>query len=209
MLHSAEIRWFAEGDPDAAVIDEFRRSALAADEEPRIDSYLLLPGCTSAGVKVRQGHLEVKALTSTPEPVCYDNGLSGTRASWLKWSSGIAGAPLLEERKGPETWVQVQKARMLRLFDLGSGGPLEVSPAEWLDGTGCYVELARLCVTADTDVWSTTAKWWSVCFEAFGGESLTALDAVASLGAFRLLGDLLTADASMGYPEWLSRNSLS
>lgn len=206
MFRSAELRWFIEGAPDKAVIEWFRRSALAAEEDPRIDSYLLLPGCASAGVKVRQGHLEVKALTSLPEPVHYDNGLSGRRASWVKWSSGIAGAPLLEARKGPETWVQVQKSRTLLLFDLRSDEPQETAPGAWLDGAGCFVELTALRSLADSADWASATDWWSLCLEAFGDDAMESLDRMASADRMSPVGENLPGESSMSYPEWLCRN---
>ena len=54
MFHSAEIRWFIEGDVPDEVRDWFLQSGLAIDEEPRVDEYLVLPGSTATGVKFRQ-----------------------------------------------------------------------------------------------------------------------------------------------------------
>ncbi len=206
MFHTAEIRWFIEGAPDARVKQWFDASALAREEDPRIDAYLLLPGCTTCGAKIRQGHFEIKAQTSPPEPVSYGNGIAGKRAAWVKWSSGLAGAQLLQEQQGPETWVHVEKSRKLRLFSL-SDGIVEKPAGEWQSGPGCFVELAALRLQGDSENWQDAATWWSVCFEAFGpaADVLSHLDTMASSELMRPLAGLLPSEASMSYPEWLVR----
>jgi hypothetical protein len=206
MFHTAEIRWFLEGRPEAGVLDWFEASPLKKDEDPRIDSYLLLPKCNTCGAKVRQGHFEIKAQTSPPEPVKFRNGIAGRRAAWVKWCSGLAGAQLLQEQRGPETWVQVEKSRILRLFRMS--GEIEEQPAaEWLPGPGCFVELAMLRVAGAADDWAAASSWWSVCLEAFGSadDVIRYVDRMASSGWLQPLAALLPAGASMSYPEWLSK----
>ena len=208
MFHSAEIRWFLEGDAVAALLAWFEASALVREEDPRIDSYLVLPGCATCGVKIRQGRVEVKAEVTRPESVTYQNGLSGRRGSWVKWSSGIAGAPILGERRGPERWVQVEKSRILRLFAVGEVLS-EQTPAERIEMPGCQVELAALRVLAAGDEWDRAESWWSVCLEAFAApqEVLATLDRVAGAALLQPLAGHLPAVASMPYPEWLLRFS--
>jgi hypothetical protein len=208
VFHTAEIRWFLAGVVDAAVAEWFAASPLALEEDPRIDAYLVLPGCATCGVKVRQGRVEVKAEVMRPGSVAYENGLTGRRGSWVKWSSGVAGAPILEERRGPERWVQVEKSRILRLFAV-DGSVSERSPAEHIEAPGCQVELAALRVLPRGDDWGTAESWWSVCLEAFAepGEVLTALDRVAGVALLQPLARHLPAAASMPYPEWLLRFS--
>lgn len=206
MFHTAEMRWFLEGRPPPIVSNWFADSSLHREEDPRIDTYLVLPGCTTCGVKIRQGHFEVKAQTSPPEPVVYDNGITGRRSAWVKWSSGLAGAQLLQEQQGPETWIQVEKARALRLFALSDR--IEEQPAtEWLPGAGCTVELAQVRVADAGGDWSKANNWWSVCLEAFGEaeQVLGHLDKVASSGILRPIGGLLPGEASLSYPDWFSR----
>jgi hypothetical protein len=202
MFHSAEIRWFLPGEADSSVAEWFERSDMATEEEPRIDTYLLLPGCISVGVKIRQGHLEIKALTSAPEAVSYANGISGKRASWVKWSSGIAGASLLTERKGPEQWVQVEKSRTLRLFAAERGIVTEKQPGIMIPGPGCQLELARLRLLPEGDNWDEAESWWSMCFEAFGERPSDTLNFVASHEPFRALAEVLPGASSMSYPDW-------
>ncbi len=207
MFHTAEIRWFIKGAPDASIEQWFDASSLAREEDPRIDAYLLLPGCTTCGAKIRQGHFEIKAQTSPPEPVSYGNGIAGQRAAWVKWSSGLAGAQLLKEQQGPETWVHVEKSRKLRLFALSDG--IDEKPAgEWQPGPGCFVELAALRLQGDSEDWQDAATWWSVCFEAFGPQHdvIDLLDRAASSSLPEPWADRLGPGASMSYPQWLALN---
>ncbi len=206
MFHSAEIRWFFEGGANADVEAWFRASPLAIDEDTRIDTYLLMPGCPTCGVKIRQGHVEVKAEVTRPESVTYDNGLAGRRSSWVKWSSGIAGAPILAERRGPERWVQVEKSRILRLFAVDDA-VLEKAAQERLEGAGCQVELSTVRALREGDDWDEAASWWSVCLEAFAepGRVLETLDRVAAQEQLQPLARHLPARDSMSYPEWLLR----
>lgn len=207
MFHSTEIRWFAEGSPEPVVEDWFRQSDLLSAEVPRTDSYLLLPGCTTTGIKFREGTLEVKAQTSRPEPVQYDNGISGYKASWVKWSSDVPVAELTRSQPGEETWVQVEKTRLLRIFALASGAPKETPQGEFFDGPGCQVETARIRVILDTSDWNRASVWWSMCLEAFGdrGEVLPTLDFMASQPSLAELAGALPQDASMSFPDWLAR----
>lgn len=206
MFHSAEIRWFFEGSADAEVEAWFRASPLAKDEDTRIDTYLLMPGCPTCSVKIRQGHVEVKAEVTRPEPIAYGNGLAGRRSSWVKWASGIAGAPILEERRGPEHWVQVEKSRILRLF--AADGAVSERPAdERLEDAGCQVELSSVRVAGEGDDWQNAEHWWSVCLEAFAEPPtvMATLDRVASTSQLQPLAARLPREGSMSYPEWLSR----
>jgi hypothetical protein len=204
MFHTAEIRWFFEGCVPAAVQQWFDVSALSREEDPRVDSYLVLPGCVTTGVKVRQGHFEVKAQTSLPQRVAYENGLQGMRGSWVKWSSSLAGAPILQEQQGPETWVQVEKSRTMRLFSL-SAEIEEKPPTEWLAAPGCFVEMSRLRLLADSEDWRDASLWWSFCLEAFGQQRrvIEFVDIMASADFFEPIADILAPTASKSYPEWL------
>lgn len=205
MFHTAEIRWFIQGAPDRRIQSWFDDSTLGREEDARIDSYLLLPGCATCGAKIRQGHFEIKAQTSPGEPVEFDNGLAGYRGAWVKWSSGLAGAQLLQEQHGPETWIQVEKSRRLRLFALTEEIE-EKSPAEWLDGPGCFVELAALRLLGESGDWRDAEPWWSVCCEAFGPQEdvIGLLDRMAASSLLEPVAEILAAEASMSYPQWLA-----
>lgn len=206
MFYSSEIRWFFAGEPDRASVEWFTTSRLGRQEAPRTDQYLLLPGCTTAGVKVREGRLEIKALTGQSEPARFDNGICGLSESWIKWSRQLVGRSD-DWLKGDETWVSVEKRRNLRLYAIEAGDAEEVPARQIINGGGCQVELARLKV-GPAEI-AQCADWWSICLEAFGAPGQTE-DVLAVMAAHESLGNIaevLTLEASMSYPLWLARLS--
>ena len=66
MFHSGEIRWFFRDGPRREVDRWFSDCDTAVVEPPRVDRYIILPRCSTAGVKIRQGNIEVKAQTESP-----------------------------------------------------------------------------------------------------------------------------------------------
>ena len=206
VFYSSEIRWFFEGEPDPASVGWFTASQLGRQEEPRTDEYLLLPGCTTVGVKVREGRFEVKAQTSQREPAQYGNGVRGYEESWVKWSHGLDGGndAWLE---GEDTWISVIKRRILRLYAIDGEQVDEVPVGQFIDGAGCQLELAKL--TVPSSGLAPEARWWSICLEAFGAPGQTQ-DTLTVMAAHESLGDIaevLTLEASMSYPLWLARLS--
>lgn len=206
-LYSAEIRWFfpfeapiaSEAPPQlpADVLDWFRDGRnLSWPPEPRTDRYLLLPGCTSTGVKLREGRFEVKAICGTAEPVQLAPGVSGWADRWVKWSYGGEAAGLWTAALSRETvgWLDVTKWRLLRAFDLSGGRVVEVTDMASED----TVEL--------TAVRAQNHFWWTLGLEATGApESLDE--------KFRRLVDYFFGRAkpplvldnghSAAYPGWL------
>jgi hypothetical protein len=206
MFYSSEIRWFFVGEPNRTIVEWFAASRLGRKEEPRTDEYLLLPGCTTVGVKVREGRFEVKAQTSQREPAQYGNGVRGYEESWIKWSHGLDGGndAWLE---GEDTWISVIKRRILRLYAIDGEQVDEVPVGQFIDGAGCQLELAQL--TVPSPGLAPEARWWSICLEAFGSSGQTQ-DILAVMAAHESLGDIaevLTLEASMSYPLWLARLS--
>ena len=202
MFFSSEIRWFFAGEPDPGIVDWIAPSMLGRQEKPRTDEYLLLPGCTTAGVKVREGRLEIKAQTSPREAIRNNNGVRGYSESWVKWSRGLDGA-LAAGVESKETWISVVKRRRLRVYAI-DGKVAEEAPAEKvIDGPGCQLELARLTVRPPGDTPET--EWWSFCLEAFGisGESRGSLSVMAAHDSLADISEMLTLEASMSYPFWL------
>ena len=206
MFYSSEIRWFFAGEPDPASVDWFAASRFGRQEEPRTDAYLLLPGCTTAGVKVREGRFEVKAQTSPREPVQFDNGVRGFEESWVKWSRGLEGADAAW-LEGEETWISVIKRRVLRLYAIDGEQVDEVPVGQFIDGAGCQLELAELTVPPSGTAPGT--EWWSICLEAFGAPGQTQ-DTLTVMAAHESLGDIaevLTLEPYMSYSLWLARLS--
>ncbi len=215
LFRSAEIRWFFPGTPDAAVDAWVRQGGLAKDMPERTDRYLVLPGCTTVGIKIREGRFEIKARTGSREAASYGPDVSGYRDSWVKWSRVVDGMDhLADQASDEERWAYVRKRRTLRLLSLEGGVPEDAEPGKWLQGGGCQVERSKLAVIVrsaqdepptDRD-WQSATRWWSVSLEAFGepGSELSNLDTAAAY-VFRDGPPVALAEqASMAYPRWLN-----
>lgn len=221
MFFSAESRWFFEGPLPGAVRDWFVAGGRATPEPTRTDEYLLLPGCATTGVKLREGSFEVKAMTHAPEPVGYARGVNGYRDAWVKWSCRANDVEALRRMLGAtgDRWAAVGKTRLLRLLSLDSGTLIEVDDKTMPVSCGCQIELTEIGVSAGGlgASWRggdhpADARWWSLSFEAFapGDQGVTT----------RLLAQLevtvnhcldsppphaLDTSSSMSYPGWLLR----
>ena len=205
MYDSGEARWFFHGAGQAAAERWITDSALAERKDERIDQYLVLPGCSTTGIKVREGNFEVKAQTSPTEPATWSENIAGARDTWVKWSraagdlSGLSSQP-----ESGETWIRIGKQRTLRLFSLESGAPVEVPvDGPWLSA-GCQVEATNLRVLSADD--RHAEPWWSFCFEAVGepGSLLELLDTMVNHVVNEAPDLELPLAASMSYPAWLS-----
>ena len=86
MYHSGEIRWICRNGPRAEVESWFSNCSTAVSEPPRKDTYVILPRCTTAGVKIRQGNIEVKAQTEPTTLASFTERVSGYQDAWVKWS---------------------------------------------------------------------------------------------------------------------------
>ena len=218
MFHSGETRWFIEGSLPAEVRDWFQSETLGTWDTERTDAYLLLPNCRTAGVKLREGRLEIKASTRQAEPVSYANGVSGYRDAWVKWSCEASDIDALTSMLGTggDTWAFVRKRRCLRKLSLDGTSPVYVSADVRLE-RGCQVEITSLlALTAplgeppSDDDWAAASPWWSLSFEAFGPATPEVTDEVLSLldaAATEIFRDPppceLSREASMAYPTWL------
>jgi hypothetical protein len=203
--HSAEVRWFVTADDD-----NWRRvqswfapgdPKLLIREPERTDAYLLMP-TRVAGVKQRQGKLEIKTLTVEARTCAFAGGSAeGLVDEWVKWSfeSGQAAALETELTKaGP--WCRVIKDRFLQKYSYAGAQVSTVSPSERPD-EGCNIELTRLALSA--------SQWdrFTIGFEAFGAPERTATILAAGVERFfadhgRAPIDLRAAD-SLNYPAFL------
>lgn len=205
MFRSAEVRWFFEGEGNAAIEQRMLQSEMAVRQPARLDDYLLLPGCTSTGVKIREGRFEIKSRTSPPELQRYSERVTGYRDSWVKWSRDMPGSVDLPRRaQDDERWVAVEKRRVLRLFSLESARPVETAASGPMLSAGCQVEYSQIEVRAEGA--QVPASWWSFSLEAFGepGTEPGNLDATASHIFDDQFEFSLPAEASMSYPAWLA-----
>jgi len=207
-LTTAEVRWFFPGSPPEKVWRWFRRGDLWAPQPTRVDEYLVLPGCEMAGVKLREGRFEVKALTSLPVATEYPGGVRGYREVWVKFSTcASSSAEVRSFLVAPgDEWLRIAKRRTLRGLSLDDvvdeGDPREVDARGDRSRRGCCVEITELEVLAPR-----SSSWWTLGLEGFGesGEVMECLDR----GARFVFGAAATPirldlDSSLSYVRWLA-----
>ncbi|MEW5960802.1 MAG: hypothetical protein AB1801_24010 [Chloroflexota bacterium] len=201
MYSTVEVRWFIPGSIPPEVTTWFHREELRTFAEPaRVDYYLHLRDTDGLGIKLRQGQIEVKQRQGQLGQVQFARWASGLVEQWRKWSFSLVGAGYdFSHQPAPAAaWLGVKKERWLRTYRLTDNW--QVVPAS-LDapGPGCDLELSQVQVGSRT--------WWSLCLEAFGGE--TKLEQNLLLVASHVLettsssSPLLTVEQSCGYPHWL------
>lgn len=211
MIHTVEIRWFFEGRLPAAVLDWYSVRGPAAEQPPRTDTYLCLPGCHSCGVKLREGRLEIKAVTAQAGDIQLAEGISAPAEGWVKWGTAPAGGRGIDELvrfDSSDRLVHVQKRRYLRWYDFDvSAAPTGSMPLEF--GEVCQVELSALhagfSAGGTPGPESAHSDWWSLCFEA-GSRRGRGVRNLAAAGAreFAVRPPLrLDGVQAMGYPAWL------
>lgn len=203
MLHSAEMRWFVSGALPQEVLQWFRAGHDLQPEQERTDEYLVFPGCDTVGVKLRQGRLEIKALSSSPRPLALDPGINGRTDQWVKWSFESASLPpLVGELHQSGRWIRVGKTRYLRKWSADTGTLVEV-PSEAFPPVGCNAELTCIELQAQPGL------WYSLGFEAFGPPATNGKTLDETLRRFfnahgGMPGIRLTGRESMSYPAWLA-----
>jgi len=210
MQVSAEIRWFWPDQPPEGLqdwfVDSYEGGCAAGGglDSPRLDIYLLDPGQTELGLKVRNAGVgnqgvEVKGLVENVWGTVSIDPFTGPIQLWTKWSS----KPL---QISAAHSIGIKKQRWLRKFDTGSGQPTEIplnGAEKPIDGfypaSGCNVELTRITLP-------TQEIWWTLGFEAFGstivglGDSVSATAGVlAGRGAPSIENGKI-----LSYPEWLN-----
>ena len=216
MFHSAEIRWFMEGDVPREVREWFQADGAAIDEQPRVDEYLVLPGAVSTGVKFRQysdddrASFEIKTRTSPAVAVKFGDDLVGRMDTWVKWSCRPTEVASFRESitAGDDAWIHIEKRRCLRKFSLDGAAPVEVNPRTDRPTEGCQFELTsiRAGIRKQNAVdWGSAQRAWSASFESFG-EPRSLRDYVQQVAALTLIdwpATGLDESSSCGYSEWI------
>lgn len=200
MWPTAEVRWFGRGEVPQQVGTWLRAHGLQLHARtPRTDHYLRLPDVTSLGVKLREGRIEVKQAAGPAAETRFGPRAAGICQRWRKWSFPLLPGHEASIALSPNCWVPVRKRRDLLCLELGADGSLRSLPEEAAPAWGCLLELAGLETRG--------ARWWSLAFEAFGGEAL--IDGTLYAVAGRLLegeaAPVLEVATSWSYPHWLSR----
>ncbi len=171
-LATAEVRWFFPGEVPDDVWQWFRRGDLWATQPERIDAYLVLPGCSTTGIKVREGRFEVKTRTTAPVVAEYSPGVRGHSEGWLKWSRffGDTESARAFFMSGGERWLSVRKARTMRGFSLdgitAAEDPFEVDMVGDRPIRGCGAEITQAEVGSGPG-----ARWWTIGLEGYGDDA--------------------------------------
>jgi hypothetical protein len=200
MYTTAEVRWFFPGRIPSEVHDWFVTVA-SLNEPParRIDKYMILPGTSSLGIKLRRGRLEIKLRNFVYGEVHLHDRVSGSMQQWRKWSLGLdqEDDALVEIMNQGNGWLDVLKERYLTRFAVER--KIDVVPIEIgeVSSSGCEVEL--------TAIEAFDQKWWTIALESFGEEYVLGHNlARVSERIFRTgTPPLLAISHSCGYPQWL------
>ncbi|HSR30031.1 MAG TPA: hypothetical protein VLY63_05650 [Anaerolineae bacterium] len=202
MFPTVEVRWFHRGETPSDVTEWFLRDEPSPDQQPRrIDHYLRLGQRDSIGIKLREGRIEVKRRQHRHGVVRFHDQIAGVVESWRKWSLPFAalGGDLANAAMPAASWIAVQKARLLRKYQIVGEGQLVSVPAEVFPVQGCSVEL--------TGVHTQGEAWWTLAFEAFGKAS-TRYDYLVLAAETVLAREggpfLFDPRDSYGYPRWLA-----
>lgn len=210
MFLTTEVRWFGEGDIPRLIRTWFDLcQGEITGYQIRTDLYLADPGSELLGIKLREGRLEIKQLTSHYGLVQLHRHVNGLVEQWRKW-----GFELGPNQFDPDVanlhypfGIRVQKERQLHSYQLAPNGLL--SSVAQLTGTEDKIatEDIRRCDVELSSIWVDNRRWWSLALEASGPANSTYEDL---LGVFRRLAEmneppLLTANTSFSYPSWLTR----
>jgi hypothetical protein len=193
-----EVRWFQQGQVDPDVQDWFHHVADQAEEQaPRVDYYLQEAGAGGIGIKLRERLVEIKERRHFYGRVQFQPHVRGIIDGWRKWSFPYPeDIDLGASDAFAQSWIGVEKARWLALFQIEDGN-VEAVPGSTEPSCGCGLELTR--------VGARESAWWTIGLEAFGPEDqnydrlITTADYIFSIAKpprFR-------AAHSYAYTKWL------
>ena len=200
MYPTLEVRWFFQGTIPSQVQEWFqlgeREHAAAL---PRVDFYLRLSDVDTLGIKLRGEQIELKQRFSEYGAVCFHERVSGRVEGWRKWSFRLAesGLHLTRPPMPASAWMGVRKIRRLRKYQrLNNDRVVAISTLQRPD-QGCALELTHIDIAGQ--------EWWSMGFEAFGGED-TLYENLLLVATHVLAAHeppTLDVEASCSYPHWL------
>ena len=210
MYPTVEARWFFPGPLPAAARDWFGTTGRAEPElQQRADLYLVSLAADAPNVKLRavdgdgERRLEIKTRAGTLRTQTFGAGhaqATGRVGKWQKWRLSLAdSAPAAETLAGSSDWLRVEKRRRSQVFQYADGHVAEAAGPEQ-PAIGCDLELSEIGIGQ--------ARYWSVCFEAFGPSHDGLEDALRETATHALScgrPPALPAGRSLGYPELLAR----
>jgi hypothetical protein len=176
------------------------------DADTRTDRYLDLPDCRYAGIKLREGRFEVKALQKDVGFCVFAAGLAGQVQRWVKWTTdSLATAGGVGRFVPEDRWVTIVKQRLLREFVIDDAGLFEVQPGGDNPPAEGHVELTRITRAESPQNWLTLG--FEVSSAAGDRGALLSTLVQAFLDRQPVCPqDLLQAD-SRSYPDWLAARS--
>jgi len=211
-----EVRWFFPGTiPAKEVGDWFLDNPRFGDRltgkhgKTREDLYLLTPGNTGVGAKLREGRFEIKLLQDQQE-LELEEGAGGKSEVWHKWkwtyARGKKDAKIndlvtnsLMARTHQELRVMVRKKRWQRKFRLA--GPEELAPRP-----GSEKDLTWWLSAELTGLQVGESPWWTLALEVCENPNapLPLLRQSLSWMLQDYAGLPLKLKDSYSYPEWLA-----
>jgi hypothetical protein len=199
---TAEVRWFWPGDaPDAALTWLRAQNGDIPAEETRTDHYLRIDATDTLGVKLREGHIELKQRTEAPRPKHLTDHAHGLIERWVKWSFGLARErPVLRRLVASQAWVGVKKRRWLKEYRVTPSGSLSPHRADGNPAGVCGLEITQVTVSN-----AASPRWWTLGLEASGdADTLTeTLHRTAEVLLAVPFPAAMTTENSYSYPQWL------
>lgn len=208
MFKSVELRWFFP-EPPSVLPDWYGRRGLhlAPGESGmrRCDYYLLHKGRHDLGIKLREGHVEIKQRQGRVNTIRFRDKIVGRISKWQKWSFRLAATReggtdeelAITHDSHSRDWIPVYKERLLVWYEIQDEGRVVlVDMPKWIQ-EGCVVELTRLHCR--------DKLWYTFGMEAFSAGRHSQRNLLAGMDAFLGEGlelELLKQDA-MDYPEFL------
>jgi hypothetical protein len=211
-----EVRWFFKGSiPEKEVGDWFLNNPRFGERltgkhgKEREDLYLLTPGNTGIGAKLREGRFEIKLLQDQQD-LELTGGAGGRSEVWHKWkwlyARGKKDAKINElvtrslmASTHPKLRVMVRKKRWQRKFTVTGPGELAPFPGRGKDLTWWLsAELTGLQVG--------DSPWWTLALEVYGNpdEPMPKLEQSLLCLLQEYPGPPLRMANSQSYPEWLA-----
>jgi hypothetical protein len=211
MFSSCELRWFFAEQPPV-LPDWYGRRGLhfAPEESPmrRCDHYLHQKGRHDLGIKLREGHVEIKQRIGRIASSRFQDKVAGKITKWQKWSFRLAATReggtdevlAITRDAHSRDWIPVYKERLLIWYEIQDEGRVVlVDMPKWIQ-EGCTVELTRLHCR--------DRLWYTFGMEAFSAGRHSRRNLLAAMDAFLAEGlelELSLRDA-MDYPEFLDRS---
>ena len=198
MYVTTELRWYFK--EDVLFIRKWfenNHNLYFSKTAARDDYYLPQPGKNDSGIKLREGNIEVKTRQGKGQKIKFGKTQGGYLESWTKWSFGVntsdeLAKKIIEKRKFD--WLKTTKTRLgFKLVETSKG--IEVRNIKEDPENGCQIEYTRLKIREDV--------WYTFAVENFGA---TKTDLYQSILKEIGSGAALNPEASMGYPEFLSKN---